>query len=110
MARAFPTEVDIVLDTWGFNSLHPSISADDERFSVADSLSLVNDFFMDELGFLWVRREPSPSEGDEGIPQEVFTPDGTERIEIGADYVLGTVVDDWGIYYVRMFGLDRGRL
>lgn len=133
------TEVDIVLDTWGFNGLHPSFRADDERLSVADSLSLVNDFLMDELGFLWVRREPSPSEGDEGIPQEVFTPDGTERIgvvwntsglhdvfrpdgtylgtvrlprlgrvEIGADYVLGTVVDDWGIYYVRMFGLARG--
>ena len=83
---------------------------------------------------------PSPSEGDIGVPQEVFTPDGTERIgviwnpsglhdvfrpdgvylgtvelpslgrvEIGADYVLGTTSDEWGIQYVSMFGLERGR-
>ena len=136
------TEVEIVLTLpWSMvdGVLRPTVSADDDRLSVADSLSIVDDFFLDELGFLWVRREPSPSEGDLGIRDEVFTPDGADRIgvvwnpsglhdvfrpdgvylgtvqlpglgrvEIGADHVLGVNSDEWGIQYVRVFGLDRG--
>ena len=139
-ARRARTEVEIaVAGPWTPDGPVP-LDIHSNRLSVADSLSIVADFFLDELGFLWVRREPSPSEGDIGVPQEVFTPDGTERIgviwnpsglhdvfrpdgvylgtvelpslgrvEIGADYVLGTTSDEWGIQYVSMFGLERGR-
>lgn len=137
--RRARTKVEVaVAGPWGPDGPMP-LGVDDDRLSVVDSLSIVADFFLDELGFLWVQREPSPSEGDEGIPQEVFTPDGRERIgtirnpsglhdvfrpdgvylgtvklprlgwiEIGADHVLGTSTDEWGIQYVRMFGLERG--
>lgn len=138
-ARRARTAVEIaVAGPWTPNGpVPPDVQA--PPLSVADSLSIVANFFLDELGFLWVQRAPSPSEGDIGVPQEVFTPDGTERIgviwnpsglhdvfrpdgvylgtvklprlgrvEIGADYVLGTTSDDWGIQYVMMFGLERG--
>lgn len=134
---------------WGINppAVRPTLRADDARLSVADSLSIVDNFFLDEVGFLWVRRTRSPLEGDEGIPREWFTPDGSERIgtvwnpsglhdvfrpdgvylgtvqlppdlhspgridpkgvEVGADYVLGVTQDEWGVEYVKMFGLER---
>ena len=109
----------------------------DDRWAALDSLSIAEDFLLDDLGFLWVRRGPSPSEGDEGLTSEftdytgrqwtilhpsglhdVFRPDGVylgtvqlphdlEVHEIGADYVLGVAKDDLDIEYVRVYGLDR---
>ena len=111
----------------------------DDRWAALDSLSIAEDFLLDDLGFLWVRRGPSPSEGDEGLTSEftdytgrqwtilrpsglhdVFRPDGVylgtvqlphdlEVHEIGADYVLGVAKDDLDIEYVRTYGLDRAR-
>lgn len=110
----------------------------DDRWQALDSLSIAEDFLLDDLGFLWVRRGPSTSEGDEGVTSEftdytgrewvfpgpsglhdVFRPDGVylgtvqlphdlEVEEIGADYVLGKTTDDLDIQYVRVYGLDRG--
>lgn len=83
--RVARSEADILLALrWSFNdpTVRPTLRADDDRLSVVDSLSIVDNFFMDELGFLWIRRSPSPREGDEGIPREWFTPDGTERIGV----------------------------
>ena len=42
----------------------------DDRWAALDSLSIAEDFLLDDLGFLWVRRGPSPSEGDEGLTSE----------------------------------------
>ncbi len=110
----------------------------DSRWAALDSVSNAEDFLLDELGFLWVRRGPSPLEGDEGLLQNITTPDGKqwtiprpsglhdvfrpdgvylgtvqlphdlEVEEIGADYVLGKTTDDLDVEYVRVYGLDRG--
>ena len=124
---------------WGPN--HPDVRsklrADDERFSVPDSISIVGDYYFDDLGFLWVLRAPVGD--DEGVLIEVDGPDGSpmgtmrissglhdvfrsdgrylgtvrmphglEKDEIGPDYVLGVTRDDLGVEFVRMFRLDRG--
>ena len=110
----------------------------DKRWSPVDSLSIARDFRQDALGYLWVRRAPSPAEGDEGVPLESVNADGTRFVlmlssglhdlfrpdgvylgtvklphglrvmEIGADYVLGVATDDLDIQYVHLYGLDRG--
>lgn len=110
----------------------------DDRWAALDSVSIAEDFLLDDLGFLWVRRGPSPSEGDEGVTSEftdyfgkqwaiprpsglhdVFRPDGVylgtvqlphdlDVEEIGEDYVLGKTTDDLDVEYVRVYGLDRG--
>ena len=110
----------------------------DDRWSAIDSVSIAEGLHLDELGNLWVRRGPSPAEGDPGtvreftlpdggewaVPQssglhDVFRPDGAYlgtvklphnlRItEIGADYILGIVLDEMDVQYVWMLGLDRG--
>lgn len=110
----------------------------DRRWSPVDSLSIAQSFRLDALGYLWVRRAPSPSEGDEGVKLEVSMPDGTRFVstrssglhdlfrpdgvylgtlklpydfrvmEIGAEYLLGVATDDLGVEYVHMYGLDRG--
>lgn len=110
----------------------------DSRGSPVDSLSIAQAFRLDALGYLWVRRAPSPSEGDEGVKLEVSMPDGTRFVstrssglhdlfrpdgvylgtvklpydfrvmEIGVEYLLGVATDDLGVEYVHMYGLDRG--
>lgn len=81
--RRARTETEVILAVrWGHNppGVREELRADDDRFSVADSLSIVESFFTDPLGVLWVRRVPSPSEGDEGILLEVFSPETGEKI------------------------------
>lgn len=139
-ARRVRTEVEIFLAVrWGLNPepIRSELRADDDRFSVVDSLSIADDFFLDETGHLWVRRIPSPLHGDPGIPvqisdglrtfvqvlpsglHDVFLRDGLylgtvklpadlREIEVGPDYVLGVTTDELGVEYVKMFGLDRG--
>lgn len=116
----------------------PRVDWSDDRWSPLDSVSIAEDFLLDDLGFLWVRRGPSPAEGDEGMLREFTAPDGVEWAipsssglhdvfrpdgvylgtvklprdlqitEIGPDYILGIVRDELGIQYVWMYGLDRG--
>lgn len=105
---------------------------------VVDSLSIAESFFLDDQGFLWVRRRPvgddlgrrwevpAPPDGAPGwvvwLPSglhDVFRPDGVylgtvklphdiDIMEIGADYVLGVARDEMGVEYVQLFGLERG--
>lgn len=114
------------------------LDPDDDRWSAVDSLSVAEGFLLDELGYLWVRRGPSPAEDDEVMLREVTTPDGemweirvasglhdvfrpdgvylgTVKLpdnlritEIGPDYILGIVRDELEVQYVWMYGLDRG--
>ena len=111
----------------------------DKAHSAAiDSVSIAEALFLDELGYIWVRRGPSALDGEHAgmrevtgpddtrwtIPalsglHDVFRPDGVYlgavklpadlRItEIGPDYVLGIVTDEMDVQYVWMYGLDRG--
>lgn len=124
---------------WGPN--HPDVRAtlraDDERFSVPDSLSIARGHSFDELGYLWVGRAPAGDDrgvlievtGPDGSPMgtmrtysglhDVFGPDGIylgtvklphdlDNLEIGPDYVLGVTRNDLGVEFVRLFNLDRG--
>ena len=109
----------------------------DDRWAALDSVSINEGFLLDKLGYLWVRRGPSPSEGDDGMLREFTAPDGEQwetRVssglhdvfrpdgaylgtvklphdlnitEIGADYILGIVRDEVDIQYVWMYGLER---
>lgn len=123
---------------WGPN--HPDVRAklraEDDRFSVPDSLSIARDQYVDVLGFMWVLRAPAGDDkgvlievaGPDGSPMgtmrsysglhDVFRPDGRylgtvmmprlDKVEIGTDYVLGVMRDDLGVEFVKMFDLDRG--
>ena len=137
--RARTAEEADFLAKWGsFGAQGSGRDADDERWSAIDSLSIAEGFLLDDLGYLWVRQGPSPTEGDEGAMRKITTPDSREWVipaasgihdvfrpdgvylgtvklprdlrvtEIGADYVLGLVRDDLDVEYVHMYGLDRG--
>ena len=109
----------------------------DAHWAAIDSVSIAEALFLDELGYMWVRRGPSPLDGDDARVREVTGPDdmkwtvpahsglhdvfrpdgvylGTVKLphdlritEIGADYILGVVRDEMDIQYVWMYGLDR---
>ena len=137
--RARTAEEADFLAKWGSIGAQPSgRDAEDERWSAIDSLSIAESLLLDDLGYLWVRQGPSPTEGGEGATREITTPDGKEWLvpagsglhdvfrpdgvylgtvqlphdlavqEIGEDHVLGIATDDLDIRYVRVYGLDRG--
>ena len=128
--RLIANELDMAIDL--------EAEADKAHAAAIDSVSIAEALFLDELGYIWVRRGPSPLDGEHARVQEVtghddtrwtihapsglhdvFRPDGAYlgavklphalRIaEIGADYVLGVATDDLDIQYVHLYGLDRG--
>ena len=70
------------------------------------------------MGYLWVEEYEFPGEKRDGVLWTVFdpegrvmgfveTPEGVRVFEIGADYLLGTVRDELGVEYVRVWGLGR---
>jgi len=73
----------------------------------------------DRLGFLWVEEYPMPGGKDDAVPLwTVFDVDGRVRglvttppdlriFEIGADYILGSTADEFGLEYVQLWTLDR---
>ena len=73
----------------------------------------------DRLGFLWVEEYPPPDESDGAVPLwTVYDVDGRVRglvttppdlriFEIGADYILGSTADEFGLEYVQLWTLDR---
>ena len=56
--------------------LRSQVSLTDDRWSVADSLSIAESFFLDDLGFLWVRR--LPADDDEGRRWDVPARPGSD--------------------------------
>jgi hypothetical protein len=75
---------------------------------------------LDTAGYLWVR-EPLPGDAVDGEaprtwqvfdPEGVWlgsveTPAGVRVTEIGEDYLLGIVRDEFDVEYVRMYRLER---
>ncbi len=73
--RRARTEAEVfVAVRWGMfpEPFRSGLSLNDDRWSVADSLSIAERFFLDDEGFLWVRR--SPVGDDEGVRYEVPAP------------------------------------
>ena len=73
--RRARTEAEVfVAVRWGMfpEPFRSEMSLTDDRWSVADSLSIAEDFFLDDAGFLWVRR--SPAGDDRGIRWDVPAP------------------------------------
>jgi hypothetical protein len=114
------------------------VNSDDPNWAAIDSVSIAEGLFLDALGFIWVRRGPSPLDGEHARLGEFTGTDGVQRTtpassglhdvfrqdglylgkvklphdlritEIGPDYILGVEHDEWDIQYVRLYGLDRG--
>ncbi|MGH7501742.1 MAG: hypothetical protein ACREL7_08275 [Longimicrobiales bacterium] len=132
-----PVEVDLAM-RWGPHppTVRRELRADDDRFPVADSLSIAIDFLLDEMDFLWVRLGPHGDESDavrdvvspDGVhvgpvplpsgDYDVFSPDGlylgTVKLlpgfrifEIGEDYILGVHRDDFDVEHVSLYTLQR---
>ena len=128
--RLMAIEMNIAIDL--------EAEADKAHSAAIDSVSIAEALFLDELGYMWVRRGPSPLDGEHVRVREVTGPDDTRRTipapsglhdvfrpdgvylgtvklppdlritEIGPDYVLGIVRDEMDVQYVWMYGLDRG--
>ena len=94
------------------------------RMSAAADVPLVDSFPAysrlrgDALGHLWVADFKLPDAEYEGTLWTVFdpnglalgfveTPNGFRVFEIGADYILGSTTDDFGVEYVELWSLTR---
>lgn len=103
-------------------SRHAQIRSNLEEFPIAETFPAHAEFGFDALGYLWVQgihglSEP-PAGTETGNPWSVFDPEGRwlgdvmlpvglELYEIGADYLLGKVEDDFEVEYVVKYDLTR---
>ena len=87
-----------------------------EGMPLVDSYPAFEEIVSDLAGYLWVREYRMLGEGDavwtvfdsEGrIEGLVETPPRLNIFEIGEDYVLGLAMDEMGVEYVQLWGLDR---
>ena len=88
-----------------------------EDMALLESLPAFDQVVADNVGYLWVSEYVLPSEEDSGI-WTVFDAEGRVRglvevpdntvLEIGADYILGTTRDEFGVEYVQLWALARG--
>ena len=89
-----------------------------ESLPMAETFPAFSSIIADALGYLWVEEYEFPGEERDGVLWTVFdpegrvmgfveTPEGVRVFEIGADYLLGTVRDELGVEYVRVWGLGR---
>ena len=89
-----------------------------ESFTVAEHFPAFSMVLSDGAGNLWVREYDFPAQERPAPLWTVFDPQG--RVlglvetppeltihEIGEDYVLGTVMDEFDVQYVRMWPLER---
>ena len=118
-----PTQAD--LDSYGAEnrSPDPSRRSARNRNAAIDALPLPESFpafsaiVVDAPGNLWVREYNLPEDENrvlwtvfdpDGLVQGfIETPEGLEIYEIGADYILGKVMDELGVEYVQVWALDR---
>ena len=85
---------------------------------VADHLPAFGTVMSDALGHLWVEEYAAPGEEMPGALWTVFdpeghvlgyvaTPPGLRIHEIGGDYILGRVEDDFGVESIQVWPLER---
>ena len=112
--------------TWPFtgatpSSGHPTLAAclkpPWDALTIPTSFPAFSAIEVDRLGNLWVREYNLPGEEDRAL-WTVFDPEGVALgfvetplelviYEIGADYILGKTMDELGVEYVQLWGLDR---
>ncbi len=88
-----------------------------DAFLLPESFPAFTAIEVDALGYLWVREYNPPGDEDralwtvfdsEGFVQGfVETPPGLVIHQIGEDFILGKVLDELGVEYVQLWGLDR---
>lgn len=88
-----------------------------DAFPLPESFPAFTAIEVDALGYLWVRDYNPPGDDDralwtvfdpEGFVQGfVETPPGLVVHQIGEDFILGKVLDELGVEYVQLWGLDR---
>ena len=88
---------------------------------VADHLPAFGAVMADALDHLWVEEYEVPGEGSSAPLWTVFdpegrslgfveTPAGLEILEIGADYIMGRVKDEFGVHFMQVWALERSSL
>ena len=94
------------------------LRAHDRPVPVADHLPAFGTVMSDALGHLWVEEYAAPGEEMSGSLWTVFdpkghvlgyvaTPPGLQIHEIGGDYILGRVQDDFGVESIQVWPLER---
>lgn len=88
-----------------------------DAFPLPESFPAFTAIEVDALGYLWVREYNPPGNDDralwsvfdsEGFVQGfVETPPRLVIHQIGEDFILGKVLDELGVEYVQLWGLDR---
>lgn len=89
-----------------------------KRVAPPDSVSLIGRMLIDDTNHLWVMQHLGKERevaiwdvfSDDGeYLGEVELPANLEPTEIGSDYVLGVVTEEFDVEYVVLLRLDRGR-
>ena len=89
-----------------------------ESVPVAENMPAFTSVMVDKVDHLWVEEYELPGEARPGSLWTVFdaqgrvqgfveTPDGLEIFEIGEDYILGRVKDEFDVEYVQVWPLER---
>lgn len=85
-------------------------------FTWPESLPAYLSFETDPLGCLWVEESRGPGDdapvwsvfdAESEIQARVSLPEGVDLLEVGVDYVLGLVRDEFDVEYVQMYRLER---
>ena len=93
------------------------VLAERDRIPTPDSIADLDDLVFDELGYLWVGHRLDSGATTRAwavfdtvgvFLGELPLPGAFNVQEIGRDYILGTVVDEYDVPYVLMLTLDRG--
>jgi len=85
---------------------------------IPDRFPVYSSFKVDVLGYLWVSEYAGPRvrdpewtifDPDGHIVGKIRTPDRTQILEIGEDYILGRLSDELDVEYVKIWELFRPR-
>jgi hypothetical protein len=83
---------------------------------IPDRMPAFGTMKVDVLGFLWIQEYAGPRvrdptwtvfDPDGHVVGTVRTPDRTQILEIGSDYILGRLSDELDVEYIQLWSLTR---
>jgi outer membrane protein assembly factor BamB len=86
------------------------------RMPIPDEMPAYGSLLVDALGYLWVQEYAGPRvrdpewtvyDADGHVVGRVRTPDRVQLLEVGDDYVLGRLSDEFDVEYVQLWDLTR---